>query len=118
MATEVKGSSSNKQNLKNLSESFQVCRVLIMISPRWKMHILFRISQGDKQFGLLKKALPTLSDQILGKRLKELVIEGLIDKAIIKDNNQNQTVYLITKKGSELLEVLNQLDLWGKAWQI
>ena len=103
------------QNLKILSESFEVNRVLVMICPRWKMHILFCISQDVKQFGLLKKALPTLSDQILGKRLKELVTDGLVEKKTIKDNNQNQTVYLITAKGAEILEILNQLNLLGKS---
>jgi DNA-binding HxlR family transcriptional regulator len=116
MATEVKSSSSNMQNLKILSESFEVNWVLIMIRPRWKMYILFCISKDVKQFGLLKKALPTLSDQILGKRLKELVADGLVEKKTIKDHNQNQTVYLITKKGSEILEILDQLNLWGKSW--
>jgi DNA-binding HxlR family transcriptional regulator len=116
MATEVKASSSNKQNLNILSESFEVNRVLLMICPRWKMPILFCISKGNKQFGFLKKALPSLSDQILGKRLKELVLDGLVDKVPINDNNQNQAYYLITAKGSELLKILDQLNLWEKSW--
>jgi DNA-binding HxlR family transcriptional regulator len=116
MATEIKTTSSNVRNLKILLESFEINKALVMISPRWKMHILFCISQNIKQFGLLKKALPTLSDQILGKRLKELVTDGLVDKETIKDNNQNQKVYLITTKGSGILEILNQLNSWGESW--
>lgn len=115
MATEVKASSSNKQNLNILSESYEVNRMLLIISPRWKMVILFSISKGIKQFGLLKKALPTLSDQILGKRLKELVLNGLIDKVPINDGNQNLTCYLTTAKGSELLKILDLLNLWEQS---
>ena len=116
MATDIKDSSTNIQNLRIFTESWEVNRVLEIVSPRWKMQILFYISKDVKQFGLLKKVFPTLSDQMLGKRLKELVNEGFIEKTRIGDNGQKQTVYFATAKATQILEIMDQLHQWGKSW--
>jgi len=114
MASEIKSSSSNAYNLRVLAASNDVNDILKMISPRWKMQILCSISQGMNQFSLLKEAFPSLSDQVLGRRLSELVSEELLLKEHIADTVPQQTVYIHTKKGEALLDILSQLHIWGQ----
>jgi DNA-binding HxlR family transcriptional regulator len=65
----------------------------------------------------LKKAFPSLSDQVLGKRLKELVEYGLIDKTILEDTVPPQSIYSATSKGIALLSIIDDLHVWGmKEW--
>lgn len=118
MASQVKNSSSNAYNLKVLAASNDVNEVLEMISPRWKMQILCSVSQGVNQFSRLKELFPSLSDQVLGKRLVELVSEGLLLKEQVAGTVPQQTVYTPTEKAAALLEILLQLHLWKqKDWK-
>ncbi|PWV49607.1 HxlR family transcriptional regulator [Chitinophaga sp. S165] len=114
MATKVKECSTNAYNLKVLADSCEVNDVLAMISPRWKMQILYSISKGVRQFNCLQKTFPSLSDQVLGKRLKELVNEGLVEKTMLADTVPQQTLYTHTKRAEALLEIILELYLWGK----
>jgi DNA-binding HxlR family transcriptional regulator len=118
MASPIKTNSSNAYNLKVLTASNDVNDILKMISPRWKMQILCSISTGVNQFSRLKEMFPSLSDQVLGKRLAELVNEGLLLKKHIAATVPQQTVYIHTAKAAALLEILLQLHLWGqKKWE-
>lgn len=114
MASDIKDSSMNAHNLKVLAASCQVNDILKRISPRWKMQILYSISKGLKQFSLLKRAFPSLSDQILGRRLAELVEEGLIEKKILLDTVPTQITYSITPIAIKLLDIISDLHQWGQ----
>lgn len=114
MASQIKTSSSNAYNLRVLAASNDVNDILKMISARWKMQILCSISQGVNQFSLLKEAFPSLSDQILGRRLSELVNEGMLLKEHITTTVPQQIIYTHTEKAAALLEILSQLHLWGQ----
>ncbi|ACU60996.1 winged helix-turn-helix transcriptional regulator [Chitinophaga pinensis] len=117
MATQVKLSSSNAYNLTVLAASCNVNDILKAISPRWKMQILCKISSGTSQFSRLKDLFPTLSDQILGKRLAELVTEELVIKKQVPGTVPLQTSYIATPKGMALMEIMDQLHEWGeKEW--
>jgi DNA-binding HxlR family transcriptional regulator len=119
MASEIKENSTNAHNLKVLASSCEVNEILTNISPRWKMQILYSISKGVYQFGKLKEAFPSLSDQVLGKRLGELTDENLVSKTILTDKTPTQIVYQVTEKGKDLLAVILDLHLWGrKYWEI
>jgi DNA-binding HxlR family transcriptional regulator len=119
MASKIKESSTNAYNLKVLADSCEVNDILKMISPRWKMQILYSIAHGVQQFSYLKKVFPSLSDQVLGKRLGELVNEGLVEKTLLNDTVPQQIVYTHTERASELLAIILDLHLWGKKeWEL
>jgi DNA-binding HxlR family transcriptional regulator len=118
MATKIKECSANAYNLTVLAAACEVNDALKSISPRWKMQILYSISIGIKQFSQLKKTFPTLSDQVLGKRLGELVTEGLASKTVVADKTPSQIMYSTTEKGAALLAVILDLYQWAtKEWK-
>jgi len=116
MASEIKENSTNAYNLKILASSCEVNEILTTISPRWKMQILYSISKGVYQFSKFKEAFPSLSDQVLGKRLGELADENLVSKTILTDKIPTQIVYQVTEKGKELLAIILDLHLWGQKY--
>jgi len=81
------------------------------------MQILFCISKDAYQFSKLKQIFPTLSDQVLGKRIGELQEEGLIIKTEIPGTCPYQIRYEVTDKGQELLALIVELNNWGKRWK-
>lgn len=81
------------------------------------MQILHSIKHGTRQFSLLKKNFPSLSDQVLGKRLAELVEDHLLEKTTIEDTAPPQVTYTVTGKGEELLVVIDDLHRWGLSWK-
>jgi len=85
MASNVKEGTTNAQNRQLLSAWCSVNDVLREISPRWKMVLLHGVVHGVAQFSQLKRAFPTLSDQVLGQRLAELVAEELVEKSAVAD---------------------------------
>ncbi|QNK64006.1 helix-turn-helix transcriptional regulator [Pedobacter sp. PAMC26386] len=113
MASNLKIGTSNACNITALSLACEVNDVLRSISPRWKMQILHGIAGGTKQFSLLKKAFPSLSDQILGKRLSDLFNDELIGKIVIKETVPKHINYFVTDRGFELLKIIDDLHKWG-----
>lgn len=117
MASKIKINSTNAHNLKVLADYCDVNETLKNISQRWKMSLLYNITNGVQHFSQLKKAFPTLSDQVLGKRLGELVTEGLVNKSCISDTTPQQTLYTPTCKGNALIQIILELQRWGnKDW--
>lgn len=116
MSSPLKPGTSNACNITALSLACEVNDVLRDISPRWKMQVLHRIAAGTKQFSSLKQAFPSLSDQILGKRLSELVDEELILKMVMQEKAPKRIHYFISDKGLELLKIIDDLHKWGLKW--
>ncbi|MEJ7558617.1 MAG: helix-turn-helix domain-containing protein [Pedobacter sp.] len=116
MSSKIKPGTSNACNITALSLACEVNDVLRNVSPRWKMQVLHKIAAGTKQFSSLKIAFPSLSDQILGKRLAELVSDELIEKYIIEAKAPKRIHYFVTDKGFELLKIIDDLHKWGIKW--
>jgi DNA-binding HxlR family transcriptional regulator len=116
MSSKIKILSSNVENLRILAEACDVNTILGSIGLRWKMQILYCISKGVYQFSKLKKVFPTISDQILGKRISELQQEGLIVKIEVPKTIPQQIKYEITDKGKGLLRIVLDLHFWGQKW--
>lgn len=118
MATPRKEQSTNTENLQTLAQACDVNEVLLQISLRWKMQILYCIAENVSQFSTLKKMFPTLSDQVLSKRLKELKEEALVVTEDIENTIPPQIRYNPTEKGKELLKIILDLHHWGLKWKI
>ena len=109
----------NSTNSINEQFLFQVCELnsaIAMISGRWKSQIVYSISQGNNRFHLLKKELPNISEQVLGRQLKELEIHKIIIKKEIPGTIPAGIEYILTNKGKDLVPILKNLCEWGKEY--
>lgn len=98
---------------------FQVCELnsaIAMISGRWKSQIVYSISKGNNRFHLLKRELPNISEQVLGRQLKELETHAILVKREIPDTVPVGIEYLLTSKGNDLVPILENLCNWGKVY--
>jgi len=109
----------NSTNAVNEQFLFQICELnsaVAMISGRWKSQIVYSISQGNNRFHLLKKELPNISEQVLGRQLKELETHAVIFKKEIPETVPVGIKYILTNKGQGLIPILESLCDWGKTY--
>lgn len=109
-----KEDSTNSINKEFLHRACKLNEGLDLISGRWKAIILIYISENTNRFSLLKLALSDkISDQTLGRQLKELEKTNLIGKTFIP-GFPARVDYHLTTTGKALLPILNALDQWAE----
>lgn len=87
---------------------------LSLISGKYKMIILYCLMEFEiVRFNELKRYLKNVSDKTLSSNLKELEADRLI---IRKEYPQipPKVEYKLSDKGKSLMEVLDQLCVWGE----
>ena len=84
------------------------------LEGRWKLLILFSLSDGSKRFGQLAKAVQGITDKTLSKELKSLESNKLIER-MVHSTFPPTVIYNITDHGRSLEQVLNGLHYWGLA---
>jgi DNA-binding HxlR family transcriptional regulator len=107
-----KVSSSNFVNQQGLADACVANEVLTRIALRWKMSVLNAIDSGACSFGALKRTHPTVSDQVLAKRLRELTEEDLLIRHARADGSVS---YTVTDRGVALLPIVRALCSWAVA---
>lgn len=84
------------------------------VEGRWKLLILFSLSEKPKRFTQLAKEVGGITDKTLSKELKHLESSQLIRREV--QNTFPPTVeYSITEHGMSLEKVLDELHFWGLA---
>lgn len=85
-----------------------------LISGKYKMVILYCLMEFEiVRFNELKRYLKTVTDKTLSNHLKELESDGLI---IRKEYPQipPKVEYSLSDRGKSLMDVLEQLCIWGE----
>jgi len=89
-------------------------RVIYFLGGKWKIRILFYLFNNKiVRFNKLKKELKTITQQMLSKQLKELEIDGIINREV------HQVVppkveYSLTEFGLSVIPILKSFSDWNK----
>ncbi|MBC9795482.1 winged helix-turn-helix transcriptional regulator [Sinomicrobium weinanense] len=82
------------------------------LEGKWKLLILFSLSEGPKRFKQISRDVPGITDKTLSKELKRLETHQLILREVF--NTFPPTVqYSITAHGMSLEKLLDELHYWG-----
>jgi DNA-binding HxlR family transcriptional regulator len=81
---------------------------------RWTLLVLRELLFGSINFNDISRGVPRMSRSLLSKRLKELIVLGVISK---KTNLKgNQINYTLTEAGQALEPVVLAMAGWGQEW--
>lgn len=84
------------------------------VEGRWKLLILFSLSESPKRFKQIAREVNGITDKTLSKELKSLEENKLIIREVY--NTFPPTVeYSITPHGLSLEKVIDELHFWGLA---
>lgn len=84
------------------------------VEGRWKLLILFALSDGPMRFKQIARQVSGITDKTLSKELKSLESNKLI-KREVHDTFPPTVEYTITGHGRSLEKVIEELHYWGLA---
>ena len=99
--------------MKNITEC-PAERAIYFLGGKWKIRIIFLLYQNKKiRFGQIKKILQTITQQMLSKQLKELELDGLINRKVYQVVPP-KVEYTLTDFGSSVIPILKSFSHWNK----
>jgi len=89
-----------------------VASALDIVGDRWTLIVLRTIFAGRHRYGDLAEMPEAISSNILAERLERLEGYGLITKTPYQQNPVRYE-YRLTRRGADLLPVLQELATWA-----
>jgi DNA-binding HxlR family transcriptional regulator len=86
---------------------------LNVIGGKWKLVILWHLTQGTLRFGELEKRIEGVTQKMLTQQLRELEKDQLIVRKVYPQVPP-KVEYSITEHGRSLHKVLGSLSEWGQ----
>jgi DNA-binding HxlR family transcriptional regulator len=83
-----------------------------VVGGKWKMAILNHLLSGPHRFGELGRAMPTITQRMLTRQLRELESDGLVRRTIYPQVPP-KVEYALTDIGASLGPIAHQLESWG-----
>lgn len=84
------------------------------LEGKWKLLILFALSERPLRFKQISKEVAGITDKTLSKELKSLEGNKLINR-VVHDTFPPMVEYSITAHGKSLEKVMEELHYWGLA---
>ncbi len=89
-------------------------RTLAFLSGKWRPMIIFWLMDGPLRFNELQRRLGGITHRTLSKTLKEMDVEGLVQR---RDHEEipPRVDYSLTDRGRSLAPVLQAMQDWAAA---
>lgn len=89
---------------------------LDIIGGKWKPILIYHIgNKGPLRYGQLKRLIPSISERVLSRELKDLENKKIICKTVYNEKIL-RVEYELTQTGLDVLPVLNALTRWGRSY--
>ncbi|QVQ50116.1 helix-turn-helix transcriptional regulator [Spiractinospora alimapuensis] len=98
--------------MRSYADACGITRALDLVGERWAIPVVRELMFGPRRYSDLATALPGVSTNILGSRLKELTEAGVVEKRRLPAPAAS-TVYALTPWGEALEPVLIALGRWA-----
>lgn len=87
--------------------------VVNSISGKWKIPIVWQINEGKKRPSEFLRGIANVDRRVLNKQLNEMIEDGILTKESFNELPP-RVEYSLTEIGEKLVEILWQLNDWGK----
>lgn len=85
-----------------------------LFCERWTPLILRDLGKGVSRFSELQRGVARASPTLLSRRLKELELEGLVERR--RSDAGRGWTYHLTAPGRDLIPLVHALGVWGQKW--
>ena len=86
-----------------------------LIGRRWTGAVIRVLIAGPHRFSEVLAAVPGLSDRLLSERLRELELEGLVERRVLPGPPVG-VEYELSSMGHELEPVVRSVAAWAERW--
>jgi DNA-binding HxlR family transcriptional regulator len=90
-------------------------RAIELIGKRWTGAVIRALMSGPARFNQLLMGIPGISDRVLTERLRELEMEGLVER-LVDPGPPVRVSYRLTPRGRALSPVIASVDAWAADW--
>jgi DNA-binding HxlR family transcriptional regulator len=87
---------------------------LAAIGGKWKLIIVYWLAESPKHFAALRQVMPSISQKVLTRQLRELVSDGIV-KRQPKGAIPAPVEYSLTDYGRSVLPLVENVRLWGRS---
>jgi DNA-binding HxlR family transcriptional regulator len=84
-----------------------------VIGGKWKVLILWALSERPHRFGELRRSVPGVTEKVLAAQLRELEADGIVHREDY-DEVPPRVEYSLTSRGADLNTALEPLGAWGR----
>ena len=118
LATTKKAPAGNRPGVArvNAISGCALTAALAAMGGRWKLFIVYRLSDGPMHFAALRRSLPEMSAKVLAQQLREMQADGLVQRKA-RGPVPAPVIYALTPHGRSLLPVAEAIRRWGMAHQ-
>jgi DNA-binding HxlR family transcriptional regulator len=88
-----------------------------VIGGKWKLLILWQLSQGTKRYGELRSALSDITHKMLTQQLRELEQDGIVHRKVFQVVPP-KVEYSLTETGQRLSIVMGAMAEWASAFRV
>ena len=96
-----------------ISNSRHISDALYVLNGKWKFPLISTLRESSLRFNEILKLVEGITPKVLAKELRELEINGLIERKVISTTPVS-VVYESTSYSDTLKNVLYELAQWGK----
>ena len=89
---------------------------LSIIGGKWKMLIIWRLKDGSKRYGELRRSLSKVTHKMLTQQLRELEQDEIIDRKVYQEIPP-KVEYSLTLLGESVIPVIDLLREWGEQYR-
>src|SRR5205085_8373766 len=86
-----------------------------LLGKRWTGLLLYALLEGPQRFCELTATVEGLSDRVLSDRLRELEVEGVVER-VVYPQIPVRVEYQLTEKGRALGPVVDAIHKWAEKW--
>ena len=108
---DIERARTDREFARSLQIEFR--RAVGMISGRWKLEILWLLSQHTHRFGELKRGLPGITQHMLTAQLRALEKDGLVRRTIYAEVPP-RVEYDITPNARRLRPIFVEIVKWAQ----
>lgn len=91
---------------------------LNVVNGKWKLAIVCTLLAEQRRFSDIERLIKGITPRMVSKELKELEINGVVQKVNLVENELNITKYELTESGKRLYEVIVKMVEWGKQHRV
>lgn len=100
-----------------MTQSPNACPVdaaLDVLGGKWKMRILWHLTDGPYRYGELNRRIPKVTEKMLIQQLRALEADGLVHREQYPEVPP-RVEYSLTEKGRSFIPLLERLGAWAEA---
>jgi DNA-binding HxlR family transcriptional regulator len=100
--------------MRSYGQFCPVAKAAQLFCERWTALIIRDLAAGATRFAQLRRGVPLASPTLLSRRLKELELEGVIERR--RSASGRSWTYHLTRAGEEFKPLIVALGIWGQRW--